>query len=140
MNKAFILALITSFIWGLSPALEKLGLAGKLDPTTGVVLRSVPLAVVAIVGLAMLWKTGGVAEIDTKSALLVMAGGLLAGFVGQLFYYSALKTGDVSVVVPVAATFPLVALVISVAFLGEAFTWQKLSGILFVVTGVVLLK
>lgn len=140
MNKAFILALITSFIWGLSPALEKLGLAGRLDPVAGVVLRSIPIAIVAIVGSALLWRTGSISEVDTKSVLLVMAGGLLAGFVGQIFYYSALKAGEASVVVPVAATFPLVALVISVAFLGEAFTWQKLSGVLFVVTGVVLLK
>ena len=140
MNKPFLFALLSSIIWGIAPVLEKIGLSGKLDPYTGVVLRSVPIIIAGVVGLFILGKTEGLMEVDLKSAAFVMAGGLLAGFLGQITYYTALKSGEASVVVPVAATFPLVALIVSVLFLGEAVTWQKAGGVSMVVMGVILLK
>lgn len=104
------------------------------------VIRSIPVAVIAFVGLALMGRTSSIATVDLKSAMLVAAGGLIAGLLGQLAFYSALKYGEASVAVPVAATYPLVALVVSVVFLGESFTIQKLLGIGLVVGGVVLLK
>lgn len=140
MSKPFLFALLSSIIWGIAPVLEKIGLSGKLDPYTGVVLRSVPIIIAGVVGLFILGKTEGLMEVDLKSAAFVMAGGLLAGFLGQITYYTALKSGEASIVVPVAATFPLVALIVSVFFLGEAVTWQKAGGISMVVIGVILLR
>ena len=106
----------------------------------GVFIRTMPIAVIAVLGVLFMGRLGEVAAVDIKSALFVAAGGLLAGLFGQLAFYSALKAGEASVVVPVAATYPLVALFISVIFLGEAFTVQKLAGIALVVGGVMLLK
>lgn len=80
------------------------------------------------------------ATLDARSTFFVIAGGLVAGLLGQLAFYSALKAGDASIVVPVAATYPLVALIVSVAFLGESFSVQKALGIALVVAGVMLLK
>ncbi|MBI4949626.1 MAG: EamA family transporter [Deltaproteobacteria bacterium] len=140
MSKSFMFAALTALIWGFAPAFEKLGLDGKIDPYLGVVIRSIPVAVIAFVGLAVMGRTASIATVDLKSALLVAAGGLIAGLLGQLAFYSALKYGEASVAVPVAATYPLVALVVSVVFLGESFTVQKLVGIGLVVGGVVLLK
>jgi transporter family protein len=140
MNKAFFFAMLTSLIWGLAPAFEKIGLGGRIDPYLGVVIRTIPIALVGLFGLALMGRLDTMAQVDIKSALFVMTGGFLAGFLGQVAFYSALKSGEASIVVPLAATYPLVALVISVIFLGEAFTWQKLAGISLIVGGVVLLK
>ncbi|MBI5643364.1 MAG: EamA family transporter [Deltaproteobacteria bacterium] len=140
MNKSFIFAALTSLIWGFAPAFEKLGLDSKIDPYLGVVIRSIPIAIIAFLGLMFMGRAGSITTVDLKSALLVAAGGLIAGLLGQFAFYSALKSGEASVVVPVAATYPLVALLVSVIFLGEAFTWQKLAGIGLVVGGVMLLK
>jgi transporter family protein len=140
MNKAFLFAMLTSLIWGLAPAFEKIGLGGRIDPYLGVVIRTVPIALIGLFGLAVMGRLDTMAQVDLKSALFVITGGFLAGFLGQVAFYSALKSGEASVVVPLAATYPLVALVISVIFLGEAFTWQKLAGISLIVGGVLLLK
>jgi transporter family protein len=140
MNKAFFFAMLTSLIWGLAPAFEKIGLGGRIDPYLGVVIRTIPIALVGLFGLALMGRLDTIAQVDLKSALFVITGGFLAGFLGQVAFYSALKSGEASIVVPLAATYPLVALVISVIFLGEAFTWQKLAGISLIVGGVVLLK
>jgi len=141
MDKSFLFAVLAAVIWGFAPALEKVGLRGaSIDPFLGVFIRTIPIALFAVLGVLVMGRLSEVASVDIKSALFVAAGGLVAGLLGQLAFYSALKWGEASVVVPVAATYPLVALFVSVLFLGEAFTLQKLAGIILVVGGVVLLK
>lgn len=141
MDKSFLFAILAAIIWGLAPALEKVGLKGAgMDPFLGVFIRTIPIAVFAMLGVVLMGKMGEVASIDLKSALFIGAGGLIAGLLGQFAFFSALKAGEASVVVPVAATYPLVALIVSVLFLGESFTMQKLAGIALVVGGVALLK
>ena len=141
MNKnAFIFSLLTAFIWGLAPAFEKTGLNGRIDPFVGVVVRSIPIAAAAIMGLFVLGKASEAVTSDLKSVLLVATGGFLAGFLGQMTFYTALKSGEASVVVPLAATYPLIALLVSIIFLGEALTIQKVLGAGLIVGGVILLR
>lgn len=140
MNKSFIFAVLASLIWGFAPALEKVGLNGRIDPFTGVVIRTIPIAVIATLALVLMGRLDSITTVDLRSALFVAAGGIVAGLMGQLAFYAALKGGEASIVVPVAATYPLVALIVSVIFLGEAVTVQKLAGIGLVVGGVALLR
>ncbi len=67
-------------------------------------------------------------------------GGLIAGFLGQLTLYNALKAGEASIVVPISATYPLVTLIIAVLILGESVTLAKVLGIVLVICGVALLR
>lgn len=140
MNRAFFFAILTSLIWGFAPAFEKYGLAGRIDPFLGVVIRTIPIAVISLAGLIFMGRVGSIATVDAKSAFFIIAGGIIAGLLGQLAFYSALKSGEASVVVPITATYPLVAFVVSMVFLGESFTWQKAIGIFLVVGGVIMLK
>ncbi len=140
MNRGFFFALLTALVWGFAQALEKMGLAGRIDPYLGVVIRSLSLAILSVFGLLLMGRIGSIADVDLKSAFFIVCGGVFAGFIGQFAFYSALKTGEASVVVPVAATYPLVALLVSVIFLGEVFTWSKLVGIGLVVGGVIMLR
>ncbi len=139
-KKAFIFSILTAIIWGLAPAFEKIGLRGKLDPYVGVVLRTLPIAFLGVAGLVALGKTRALEMVDAKSVIYVMIGGFLAGFLGQITFYHALKSGEASMVVPLAAIYPLFALFVSVLFLGEAFTWYKLAGILLIIAGITLLR
>ncbi|MBI5562398.1 MAG: EamA family transporter [Deltaproteobacteria bacterium] len=140
MGKDVILALITAFVWGLAPAFEKAGLSGRIDPFTGVVIRTIPIALAAGIGLIFMGRLGEIQNVGWRSAAYVAAGGVLAGLIGQFTFYSALKNGSASVVVPMAATYPLFALVLSIVFLGETITWQRAAGACLVVGGVMLLK
>ncbi|MBI5886381.1 MAG: EamA family transporter [Deltaproteobacteria bacterium] len=140
MSKESILALVTAIVWGVAPALEKTGLNGRIEPFTGVVVRTIPIVILAVVGMFTIGKVSDLQNIDLRSAAFVAGGGIAAGFVGQFAFYSALKTGQASVVVPLAATYPLFALLISIFFLGETITWPKAVGACLVVGGVVLLS
>ena len=139
-NKAFFLAVLSALIWGMAPIFEKIGLNSRIDPYLGVVVRTLPIALIGLTGLILMGRIDSLFQVDMKSAAFVAIGGLIAGFIGQVVFYSALKTGEVSVVVPVAATYPLVAFAISTLFLGEPITWQKVTGIGLVVSGIVMLK
>ena len=139
-NNAFFLAVLSALIWGMAPIFEKVGLNSKMDPYLAVVVRTLPIAFIGLTGLIFMGRIDSLFQVDMKSAVFVIIGGLIAGFIGQIVFYTALKSGEASVVVPVAATYPLVALVISILFLGEAVTWQKITGIGLVVSGVVMLK
>lgn len=139
-GKAYVLSLLTALIWGLAPIFEKIGLSGKIEPYVAVVVRTIPIVVVSFLGLAFMGKVGSLNQLATKDVFFVAVGGLLAGFLGQITIYSALKIGQASVVVPIAATYPLVAMTVAVLFLGEPITWQKAAGVVLVVSGVLLLK
>ena len=140
MNRSFLFAALAAIIWGFAPVLEKIGLNGRIEPFTGVVIRTIPIAVLAVAGLLLTGRASEVASVDLKSAFFVAAGGVVAGLVGQIAFYTALKTGEASVVVPVAATYPLVAFIVSIVFLGEAVTLHKIIGIALVLGGVTLLR
>ncbi len=140
IDKAFMYAVLTAIIWGLAPAFEKTGLSGKVDPYVGVVIRTIPVVIVSITGLFLLGKAGELAHLETRNIFFLAIGGLIAGFLGQLTLYNALKAGEASIVVPISATYPLITLVIAVLFLGESVTLTKVLGIILVISGVALLR
>ncbi len=139
-SSAFFFAILTALLWGVAPVFEKIGISGGIAPYLGVVIRSISVAFIGLAGLLLMGRTAEFSSIDLKSAAFLVAGGLFAGFFGEYTYYSALKAGDASLVVPVAAAYPLITLIISVLFFHEAFTLSKAAGILMVVGGVVLLR
>lgn len=139
-GKAYFLSILTAFIWGLAPIFEKIGLSGKIEPYVAVVVRTIPIVIISFLGLIFMGKVGSLSQLATKDILFVTIGGLLAGFLGQITIYSALKIGHASVVVPIAATYPLVAMTVAVLFLGEPITWQKVVGVVFVISGVMMLR
>ncbi len=140
MNRTFIFAILTALIWGMAPAFEKVGLSGRIDPYVGVVVRTVPIIVFGLIGLVLFGKLDFLSQLDTRTVVYLSIGGLIAGFFGQLSLYTALKSGEASVVIPISATYPLVTLLIAVLFLGESLTLSKFMGILLVVIGIILLR
>jgi len=139
-TKAFIFAVMTAIIWGVAPAFEKTGLSGRIDPYVGVVIRTIPVVIFSIIGLFLLGKAGELAHLEVRNIFYLAIGGIIAGFLGQLTLYNALKAGEASIVVPISATYPLVTLIIAVLFLGESITLTKVLGIILVICGVVLLR
>lgn len=138
--KAFYFALMTAIIWGIVPILEKMGVA-KIAPLAGVFIRSCGV----IIGIFVLAIFNNQAlrlafKADLRTIFLLVAGGFMASILGQIFFYNALKVGEASKVVPVAGIYPLVAFLLGVVFLGEAFTIVKVCGVVFVVLGLFLLR
>ena len=138
--KPFYWALGAALVWGFAPILEKIGLA-KIPPIPGLFFRGIGVMVGTAILIAVKWNTikPHLSPFPQGYWYLIM-GGMLASVVGQIFFYHALKKGEASLVVPVGASYPLIAFVLGVIFLGEKVTWAKIGGMSLVVLGVFLLK
>lgn len=132
-------AFLTACIWGVVPLLEKTGLShvdaivGLFYRCTGVILGFVLLSTVML-------RPQQIKSVDIRSAAWLILGGFLASFVGQLAFYQALKTGEISRVVPVSGSYPLIAFLLGVLCIGETMTPVKGAGIVLVVLGIWILK
>ena len=67
--------------------------------------------------------------------------GLLPGAVlaiGLLFYYLALERGQVAIVVPLTATYPIVSVLLGVVILRERPSYSQLCGVVLTIVGIAL--
>ncbi len=137
--KPQLFALLTAIAWGVGGYFEKKGLhLGNLSPQMGITIRTaVALVVLGIVSFPQ-WKT--LPQAGSK-ALLMMAigGGVVAGALGLLCFYTALKGAPLNQVMPIAFTSPLFGALMGIVFAGEAFTWKTGLGIAMTVGGIILL-
>ena len=136
---AFTYALITACIWGIVPLLEKVGL-GNVNPVVGLFYRGFGALIgMSIIGIGYV-ASGISLKADMKSICFLVSGGMLAGFIAQFFFYRAIKMGDVSIVVPITAAYPLISFLLGVIVLREQISPGKILGMIMVMGGIFLLK
>ncbi len=138
--KPFYFAILAALVWGIAPIVEKAGIA-RIEPMAGVIIRSFGVIIGAIVLAVFNSHMLKLAfRADQKTIILLLMGGIIASILGQIFFYNALKHGEVSKMVPIAATYPLVSFLLGLVFFGESFTIAKGLGIGFVILGVFFLR
>jgi transporter family protein len=136
----FWLAVVSAFIWGVSAFLEKGGLRNA-DPLGGVVARTLGILAGCLVFVLFFPQVPQrFYEMGWRSKIALMSGGFLASVVAQMFFYRALKIGDMGRVAAVGGAWPVFAFILSVVFYHEPVTWSKLVGIFFVMLGVAFLR
>lgn len=137
-GKILFLWLLTILCWGISPILEKIGLK-EVNPLLGLFIRTF-FALLSIT-LALLFSETyeQIKTLSFKSFAILGLSGILAGFLGMYFYFSILKLGYASQIVPLTATYPLIASLLAVFLLKEPFSLSKLFGTFFIVMGIYLL-
>ena len=136
---AFAWAVFTACIWGIVPLMEKTGLEGS-PPSVGVVVRSFGVVMGLVVFGWALSPWSVLRTVSWRSLFLLAGGGFLASFLGQLAFYQALKTGELSQVTPVAGAYPLVAALLGWLVLREPMTLMRVVGLVLVLSGVWLLR
>jgi len=137
--KPQLLALLTAAAWGIGGYFEKKGLhLGNLSPQMGITIRTaVAVLILGIVSFPQ-WKT--VPHAGPKAlAMMILGGGVVAGSVGMLCYYAAIKGAPLTRVMPIAFTSPLFGALMGVILGGEAITVKTVLGMLMTVGGIVLL-
>lgn len=137
--KPVLFAALTALCWSAGSFFEKrgLGIAG-LPPIMGITIRTA--VAVIVLGAASYPHWDALRGIGTRPLLyLILGGGVLAGSLGMLFFYTAIGSGQLSRVIPVAfGLTPLIGFVIGVMFLKEPVTPVKIMGVVFVCLGVLL--
>jgi len=133
--EVLLLLLLTAFLWGVTPVLEKIGL-GRVDALTGVTIRSLAVAFSLIVYVVFTGRIKQILQADAKSVIIFSVTGIIAGLLGMLTYFAALKRGAASQVVPIAAIYPLVAVMLSMVILGERVTPMRIAGTVLIILGI----
>jgi len=138
--KPQVLALITAIAWGAGGFFEKRGLhAGNLSPQVGITIRTaIAFVILGAVSFPQ-WKT--IPQAGTKALLMmVIGGGIVAGSVGMLSFYAALRgASSLSQVMPIAFTSPLFSAIMGLVFRTERLTWQTAVGMALTIAGIALL-
>ncbi len=134
----FSWAVVTALIWGVVPLLEKVGLT-KIPPMIGLFYRCFGV-VLGFMMLGFILKTQQVKVADVRGALFLVLGGFLASFLAQICFYHSLQLGEMSRVVPISASYPLIAFILGVVVLGEPLSFLKVLGAVLVVAGICVLK
>lgn len=138
--KPQLLALLTAAAWGLGGYFEKRGLhLGHLPPQLGITLRTATALVVLGAVSAPQWRL--VPQAGPRALLyLIVGGGLVAGSLGMLCFYAALKGAPLTRVMPIAFTSPLFGALLALTVGGEAITAKTFIGMALTVGGIVLLS
>lgn len=138
--KPQLLALLTAVAWGVGGYFEKRGLhMGHLPPQLGITIRTATALVILGAVSAPQWRL--VAQAGPRSLIyMIVGGGLVAGSLGMLCFYSALKGAPLTKVMPIAFTSPLFGAALALTIGGEALTLKTALGMLLSVGGIVLLS
>ena len=134
-----IFAIFTAVAWGVGGYFEKKGLhLGNLSPQVGITIRTLTaLIILAIVSFPQ-WKT--IPQAGSKALLyMIIGGGVVAGAVGMLCFYTALKGAPLGRVMPIAFTSPLFGALMGIIFSGEPLTVKSVIGMLMTIGGIVIL-
>jgi transporter family protein len=137
--KPQLFALLTAIAWGVGGYFEKKGLhLGNLSPQVGITIRTaIALIVLGVVSFSE-WKQ--IPAAGTKALLyMVIGGGVVAGSIGMLCYYLAIKGAPLGKVMPIAFTSPLFGALMGLWLGGETFTLKTGLGMALTVAGIIIL-
>lgn len=137
--KPHLFALLTAAAWGVGGYFEKKGLhMGGLSPQVGISICT--LVAMIVLGLIAAPQLKSLSQAGTPALLhLIIGGGLVAGSIGMLCFYTALKGAPLSQVMPIAFTAPLFGALAAVGFGGEPLSIRLILGSTLTVAGIVVL-
>jgi transporter family protein len=137
--KPQIFALMTAIAWGVGGYFEKKGLQmGNLSPQMGITIRTGVALIILAVASYSYWPT--ISQAGTKALLyLIIGGGVVAGGVGMLCFYMAIKGAPLGKVMPIAFTSPLFGALMGIILGGEPLSVKTAFGMILTVGGIILL-
>jgi transporter family protein len=104
----------------------------------GVVVRTaVALIILGVIAAPQLKQIGTAGA--KPLVMMIVGGGVVAGAVGMLCFYAALKGAPLGTVMPIAFTSPLFGAALGILLGGESLTWKTAAGGALTVGGIALL-
>ncbi len=142
--KPELMALFTGLCWALGSFFGKKGLhLASLDPHVGLIIRLVVSSiVVTLIALPKLGQLGHALTLDGgKKGLLnlFIFEGLLAGSLGMIFFYNAIKQGQLTKIMPLAFATPVWGFILGWLVGGEQLNVVTTVGAGFAIVGILIL-
>ncbi|MDG0807587.1 EamA family transporter [Pectobacterium brasiliense] len=138
MSSWLIYALLSAVCAAMVAIFGKIGLQ-NLDANTATAIRAVIMALFLVGVVVAQGKLALVGEIvANKKALLFIVLSGVAGALSWLFYFVALKNGNVSQVAPIDKLSVVFAVVLAVILLGEKISLMAGAGVALISVGALL--
>ena len=134
MKVWYFYALMTVVLWGIWGVFSKLA-SGHSRPRQMLLFQSVGVLAFALVVVV-------IEKFKIEPSLPGFSWSFAAGFftfIGFLTFFAALEQGKASTVVTLSALYPVVTILLSIAFLHEKLTIRQLTGIVFALVASVML-
>ncbi|MBC8947879.1 MULTISPECIES: EamA family transporter [Xenorhabdus] len=135
MSTWLIYALLSALTAALVAIFGKIGLQ-NLDANTATAIRAVIMALFLVGVVAVQGKLTLISEIlaNRKALLFILLSGL-AGALSWLFYFLAIKHGNVSQVAPIDKLSVVFAVVLAVILFGEKISLVTSAGVVLIAIG-----
>ena len=133
----WIFALLSALFAALTAIFAKIGIK-NVDTDLATAIRTV---VILILAWAIVFFRGGINSIGTltKHNLLFLGLSGVATGLSWIFYFKALQIGKVSQVAAVDKLSVALAIIFSIAFLGETISMKVAIGALCIITGTIII-
>ena len=133
MERWVLYAFISMFFAGFTAVIAKQGLAG-ISSELGLTIRTIFVFVFVLVFAAMFVSPSEVRNLQKTNYLWLGVSGLAAAL-SWIFYYKALKVGDVATVALIDKGSVVIAILLAYILLKEAITVRLVIGAAFIVAG-----
>jgi len=133
----WIYALLSALFAALTAIFAKVGIK-DVDSDLATAIRTV---IILLIAWAIAIVRGGattIGQLDKTNWIFLILSGCATGL-SWIFYFKALKLGEVSQVAPVDKLSVALAIILSVIFLGEQLTWKTAAGAALIITGTLVL-
>lgn len=130
-------ALLAMFFAGLTSVLAKYGLK-EISADLGLVVRTAVVFGMVAINFFLWQNIKSFEQLSGKAILFLVLSGLTTSF-SWIFYYKAIKMGDVSVVASIDKGSLLITLILSFMFLKEPMTPKVLMGAGLIFAGMVVM-
>ena len=137
MDRSTLFAIISMLFAGITAVIAKLGMK-SVSGDTALVVRTSLIFVLVWVNAFAFRHVQALNMLSRKDVLFLCLSGLTT-FFSWLFYYRAMKEGNVSVVATIDKASIVLTLLLSFWILKEPFTWRLAAGATLILAGLVVL-
>ncbi len=133
----FVWSLLSAIFAAATAILAKLGVT-NVDPNLATAVRTTVVVLFAWVIALSLGAHGGLAHIERRSWIFLLASGIATGL-SWICYFRALSLGQASKVAPIDKLSVVFVILLAAPILGEAFTVKKALGGILIAAGAIVL-
>ncbi|UBB89262.1 MULTISPECIES: EamA family transporter [Weeksellaceae] len=137
MKQYQIFAIISMVFAGLTSVIAKAGLK-NVSSDTGLAVRTIFVFVFVWLNIFLSNNMKDFSNLTKKDVLLLGISALTTSL-SWIFYYKAIKVGNVSEVALIDKASILMTIILSVIFLNEQFTWKMALGSCLIIGGLLVL-
>jgi bacterial/archaeal transporter family protein len=137
MKNWVIYSLISMFFAGLTSVIAKMGLK-HVSSDTGLAVRTITVFVLVWVNAIAFQSVKDFKNLTISDITFLTLSGVTTSL-SWIFYYKAIKIGNVSQVALIDKGSIIITLLLSFVILGEQFSWRAGIGAGFILTGLLIL-